>query len=151
MLVKDVMTNSPICCGPRDTLDRVAKLMREHDCGAIPVCEGKRVVGMITDRDIAIRAVATGKTPLAVPASDVMTKKVFTVRPDDDVEIAVDTMKTKLVRRLPVVDSSGEIAGIVAPSDLAPTLASNNVADFLLAVSYWNRNQLTAIKGAKVS
>src|ERR1700758_5701365 len=100
MFVKDLMTYSPISCGPRDTLDRVAKIMREHDCGAIPVREGTRLVGIITDRDITVRAVATGKTPVAVPVSDVMTKNVFTVRPDDDVETAVDTMKTKLVRRL---------------------------------------------------
>lgn len=146
MFVKDVMTNSPICCGPRETLDRVAKLMREHDCGAIPVRDGAKLVGMITDRDITIRAVATGKTPVAIPVSEVMTKKLFTVRPDDDVETAVETMKTRLVRRLPVVDREGNIVGIVAPSDLAPTLASNNVADFLLAVSYWNRNQLAAAK-----
>jgi CBS domain-containing protein len=143
MLVKDVMTPSPICCAPADNLDAVAKQMREHDCGAIPVCDGAKLVGMITDRDITIRAVATGRTPHAIPVREVMTKKVFTVRPDDDVELAVDTMKGKLVRRLPVVNEKGEIVGIVAPSDLAPTLASHNVADFLLAVSYWNRRQLT--------
>ena len=146
MLVKDVMTNSPICCGPRDTLDRVAKMMREHDCGAIPVREGTKLVGMITDRDITIRAVALGKTPAAIPVSEVMTKRIFTVLPDDDAESAVETMKTKLVRRLPVVDSDGNLVGIVAPSDLAPTMASDHVADFLLAISYWNRNQLTAVR-----
>jgi len=139
MRVKEVMTTSPSCCSPTDTLDRVAKLMLDHDCGAIPVREGTKLVGMITDRDIACRGVATGKTPVTVPVSAVMTKKVFTVRPDDDVETAVDMMKTKMVRRLPVVDDQDNVVGIVAPSDLAPTLASNNVADFLLAVSYWNR------------
>jgi CBS domain-containing protein len=143
MFVKDVMTSAPICCAPRDTVDRVAKMMREHDCGAIPVREGTRLVGMITDRDITIRCVALGKTPVAIPVSEVMTKRIFTVEPDDDVETAVETMKTKLVRRLPVVDAKGNIVGIVAPSDLAPTMASHNVADFLLAISYWNRNQLT--------
>ena len=143
MFVKDVMTPSPICCSPSDTLDRVATMMREHDCGAIPVCDGSKLVGMVTDRDITIRAVAFGKLPVAVRVGDVMTKKLYTVEPDDDVELAVDTMKSRLVRRLPVVNEKGDVVGIVAPSDLAPTLASHNVADFLLAVSYWNRRQLT--------
>jgi len=143
MFVKDVMTPSPICCSPSDTLDRVALMMREHDCGAIPVCDGTKLVGMVTDRDITIRAVALGKLPVAVRVGDVMTKKLYTVQPEDDVDDAVDTMKSKLVRRLPVVNAKGDIIGIVAPSDLAPTMASQHVADFLLAVSYWNRKQLT--------
>jgi len=99
MLVRDVMTTSPTCCMPDDTLDRVAALMLERDCGAIPVCDGSQLVGMITDRDITCRVVAAGKIP---------------------------------------VDAAGRVIGIVAPSDLAPTFASGNVADFLLAVSYWN-------------
>lgn len=145
MLIKDVMTPDPICCGPHDTLDEVAKRMREHDCGAIPVREGAKLIGMITDRDITIRAVATGKAPAGIPVREVMTRKLLTLHPDDDVELAVETMKANLVRRLPVVNDNGEIVGIVAPSDLAPTLASHNVADFLLAVSYWNRKQLTTL------
>ncbi len=139
MLVKDVMTISPICCSPSDRLDRVAKLMLEHDCGAIPVCEATKLVGMITDRDITCRAVAIGKTPGSVPVREVMTKTVVAVRQDENVEAAIDLMETKLVRRLPVLNDAGDVVGIVAPSDLAPTMASNNVADFLLAVSYWNR------------
>ena len=145
MFVKDVMTPDPICCDPLDTLDEVAKRMREHDCGAIPVCERKKLVGMVTDRDITIRAVATGRTPASIPVREVMTRKLLSLHPDDDVELAVETMKANLVRRLPVVNDRGEIVGIVAPSDLAPTLASHNVADFLLAVSYWNRKQLTTL------
>jgi CBS domain-containing protein len=139
MLVKDVMTPSPFCCNRSDRLDRVAKLMLEHDCGAIPVCEGTKLVGMITDRDITCRAVATGKVPGSIPVSEAMTKTVYAVRQDENVEAAIELMKTRLVRRLPVLNDAGDIVGIVAPSDLAPTMASNNVADFLLAVSYWNR------------
>ena len=137
MQVKDVMTTSPICCAPADSVERVAELMREHDCGAIPVCDGDALVGMITDRDIACRAVANGKA--AGPVRDVMTAPVHTVREDDDVQVAIDTMEAKQVRRLPVVDEGGRVVGIIAPSDLAPLFASTNVADFLLAVSYWSR------------
>jgi CBS domain-containing protein len=139
MFVKDVMTSSPVCGQPGDTLDRIAKLMVEHDCGVVPICEGKTLVGVITDRDITCRAVAAGKVPVDVPVRDVMTKPVHTVHQDDDVQAAIELMEAKLVRRLPVVNDGNEVVGIVAPSDLAPTFASTNVADFLLAVSYWNR------------
>jgi CBS domain-containing protein len=139
MLIKDAMTGSPTCCKPDDKLDRVAKLMLEHDCGVIPVCEGRKVVGVITDRDITCRAVAMGKAPTVIPVSDVMTKTVYTVGQDEDIQAAIDLMEQQQVRRLPVLDADGNIAGIIAPSDLAPSFASNNVADFLLAVSYWSR------------
>src|SRR6185369_16794956 len=95
------------------------------------------LVGVITDRDIACRAIAAGSTNL--PVRDVMTAPVFTVRDDEDVQAAIDLMEAKQVRRLPVVDAEGSVTGIVAPSDLAPIFASTNVADFLLAVSYWSR------------
>lgn len=139
MLVKDVMTASPIFCKSSDRLDGVAKLMAEHDCGCIPVCEGTKVIGIITDRDITCRAVATGKNPASLPVTDVMTRTIYTVSEDQDVDTAIDLMKTAQVRRLPVLDEDENIVGIVAPSDLAPTMASHNAADFLLSVSYWTR------------
>jgi len=137
MLVRDVMTTAPICCEPDDSVAHAAKLMATHDCGVIPVCAGTKLVGVITDRDIACRAIAAGSTNL--PVRDVMTAPVFTVRDDEDVQTAIDLMEAKQVRRLPVVDAEGSVTGIVAPSDLAPIFASTNVADFLLAVSYWSR------------
>jgi CBS domain-containing protein len=139
MLIKNVMTKSPLCCTPEETLDRVAKLMAEHDCGVVPIVGADGLVGVITDRDVACRAVATGKAPASTAVSEVMTKTVYTVRPEESVQAAIDLMKTKQVRRLPVVDDRGKVIGIVAPSDLAPIFASMNVADFLLAVSYWSR------------
>ncbi len=138
MLVRDVMTPSPICGAPDDTLDSVAALMLKHNCGAIPICDGQKLVGIITDRDITCRAVALRRDPALIRASDVMTHTVYTLGPDEDVAAAIDLMETKLIRRVPVVDAGGNVIGIVAPSDLAPTFASSNVADFLLAVSYWN-------------
>ena len=144
MFVKDVMTTAPICCQPHDSVERVAKLMAQHDCGVIPVCSGGRLTGLITDRDIACRAVASGRTLAQLPVIDVMTKTVFTVREDDNVQVAIDTMEAKQVRRLPVVDKDGKVVGIIAPSDLAPIFASMNVADFLLAVSYWSRRPVPA-------
>jgi len=139
MLVKEVMTSSPICCKPGDSLARVAQMMAEHDCGVVPVVSSGRLTGIVTDRDIACRAIAKGKTPADVAVSDVMSQPVITVGANEDVQVAIDRMKEKQVRRLPVLDDSGKLAGIVAPSDLAPTFASMDVADFLLAVSYWSR------------
>lgn len=144
MFVKDVMTAAPICCEPTDSVERVARVMREHDCGIIPICTAGKLAGVITDRDIVTRVFASGKRPAEVPVSEVMTKKVFTVRQDENVQAAIDRMEEKQVRRLPVVDEKEKVVGIVAPSDLAPIFASMNVADFLLAVSYWSRKPVPA-------
>jgi len=139
MLIKDAMTVAPICCSPNDKLDYVAQLMSEHDCGFIPVCDSSKLVGVVTDRDITCRAVAAGNMPTSVRIKDVMTKPVFTIGQNEDVQTAIELMEAKQVRRLPVVDDRNNVVGVIAPSDLAPTFASTNVADFLLAVSYWNR------------
>lgn len=115
MLIKDVMTRTPACSAPSDTLQAVAKQMLEHDCGEIPVCDGGKVVGVITDRDITIRAVAAGKTPAQTRASEVMTRNVYTVGEDDTIDAALALIEEKVIRRLPVVDSRGGIVGIVRP------------------------------------
>lgn len=144
MLIKDAMTMAPVCCKPGDPLDSVARMMSEHDCGFIPVCDSSKLVGVITDRDITCRAVAAGKNPATTPIRDVMTMTVYTIRQDEDVQAAIELMEARQIRRLPVVDDQGRVVGIIAPSDLAPTFASTNVADFLLAVSYWNRKGAVA-------
>jgi CBS domain-containing protein len=144
MQVKDVMTTAPICCSPDETIEHVAELMREHDCGVIPLCDANGLAGIVTDRDVVCRAVAGGRIAAARSVREIMTAPVYTVHQDADVQAAIDTMETKQVRRLPVVDDEGRVAGIVAPSDLAPIFASTNVADFLLAVSYWSRSPRAA-------
>ena len=144
MLIRDVMTQDPAYCRPDDSVESVARRMRERDCGVIPVCEGRKVVGVITDRDITCRAVARGSTPADVPVSEVMTSPVYCIHENHDIQDAVDLMEEQQVRRLPVLDEDGDLVGIVAPSDLAPLFASTNVADFLLAVSYWTRKPMAA-------
>ena len=144
MLIKDVMTASPTCCKPTDKLDSVAKLMLDHDCGEIPVCDGTNLVGVITDRDITCRAVAVGKTPMAVPASDVMTRDVHTIAQDDKLEDALELMEKKLVRRLPVVDDNGRIVGIVSQADLVAKAPTLKVARAMKSVSQKTRKQPTA-------
>jgi len=95
MFVKEVMTSSPICCKPGDSLARVAQMMAEHDCGAVPIVSSGKLAGIVTDRDIAVRAIGAGKTPADVPVSDVMSHPVFTVGQDDDVQAEIDEMKEK--------------------------------------------------------
>lgn len=118
MLVKEMMTSNPTCCTPETRLDIVAKMMLNHGCGAIPVCDGGRLAGMITDRDIVVRAVAKGMTPCAIAAADVMSKPVYTVRADQPIGAALAIMRERQVRRLPVVDDNGCLAGIVNEREL---------------------------------
>ncbi len=128
MLIKEAMTPSPTCCKPDDTLNTVAKLMVEHDCGEIPVHDGKEIVGVITDRDIVCRAVAVHKNPSAVTASEVMTRNVYTIAEDDDLEDALDLMEQMVIHRLPVVDGAGKLVGIVSEADLIANAPAIEVA-----------------------
>lgn len=118
MIIKDVMTAHPTCCSPNDTIDTVAKLMLEHDCGEIPVCDGNALIGVVTDRDITCRAVATGKPVLTVPVREVMTRNVYSVEQNEKIEAALDLMGEKMVRRLPVVNHIGMIVGIISLADI---------------------------------
>jgi CBS domain-containing protein len=144
MKIQDVMTTNPTTCKPSDTLDIVAKLMLEHDCGEIPVCDGSMLAGVITDRDITCRAVATGKTPVAIPVRDVMTRTVFSVHENDSLDHALDLMQEKLVRRLPVVDANNQIIGIVSQADLVAKLPTLKVARLVKSVSKKTRQHARA-------
>lgn len=135
MLVKEIMTTAPTCCSPETRLDIVARMMLNHDCGAIPVCDGDRLAGVITDRDIVVRAVAKGMTPVAVAASEVMSRPVYTVREDEDVDVALATMQKWQIRRLPVVDDNGALAGIITEADIAAHLPDLEVANVVRHVS----------------
>ena len=144
MLIKEVMTANPTCCKPTDKLDSVAKLMLDHDCGEIPVCDGTKLIGVITDRDITCRAVAVGKTPANVPVSEVMTRDVHTIAEDDKLEEALELMEKKLVRRLPVVNDSGRIVGIVSQADLVAKAPMLKVARTIRSVSKRTRGHARA-------
>ena len=135
MLIKNVMTKAPACCRPSDTLDMVAKLMLVYDCGEIPVCDGTKLVGVITDRDITCRAVATGKTPVDVAVSEVMTRNVYSIGENDKLDVALALMKEKLVHRLPVVDDYGKIVGILSENDLIARVPTLKVARLVKSVA----------------
>jgi CBS domain-containing protein len=126
MQVREIMTPDPACCTPDTTLQDVARMMEQNDCGLIPVVESRetmRPVGTITDRDIAIRAVAAGNDANSMKAADIMTRGVATVRPDMSLEECFDVMEDREIRRVLVVDDRGRLAGIVAQADIVQSPA----------------------------
>jgi CBS domain-containing protein len=115
------MTRDPACCTPDSTARDAATLMRDHDCGSIPVVEDlrqKRLVGTVTDRDLAVRGLAEGRGP-ETPVLELMTDDPVTCVPEDEVEDLRQVMVQELVRRVPVVDEDGALVGIVAQADIA--------------------------------
>ena len=135
-LVRDVMTPDPACCAPDTTLDLVAKMMVQNNCGEIPVIDrSDRPIGVITDRDIVCRVVAEGKNPTAHTAESAMTTPVVTVRDDATLDEVVSTMEMHQVRRVPVVDQKGCCAGIVSQADVAITGATQQAAELVRQVS----------------
>jgi CBS domain-containing protein len=128
MTVKELQTSNVKTVGPDTDLAVVAKLMWDGDCGAVPVVnEERKVIGMITDRDICIAAATRSKPPAEIRASEVMTNHgIHSVKSDDDVRVALRTMRKHRVRRLPVVDQQQRLTGILSINDLAintsPTL-----------------------------
>ncbi len=134
---QDVMTEKPVCCAPDETVQRAAQLMRQQNVGPIPVCDqSKRCVGIITDRDIAVKVVAEGRDPVRTPVSEIMTREVFSCRPADDVQAAIETMERQQVRRIPVVDDNGRVLGIISQADIATRLrAPDKTAEVVTEVS----------------
>jgi len=122
MKVKEIMSKDPACCTRESSLQDVAILMSEHDCGEIPVVDNmqsKRPVGVVTDRDITIRTVALGKNPLELRARDCMSSPAVTVTPETTVDDCCALMEDNQLRRVPVVDESGCCCGIVSQADIA--------------------------------
>lgn len=120
MKAKELMTTEPACCTPESTLREAARLMREHDCGCIPVVEGdsRRLVGVLTDRDITCRCVAEGGSA-DTRVREIMSTDPQICHPDDDVAAVEQIMMQARVRRVPVVDAQGNCVGIIAQADLA--------------------------------
>ena len=117
--VAEIMTRSVATVQREETLQAAAKRMREMDVGSLPVLDGQAVVGMVTDRDIAIRGVADGMVAQESRVADVMTAEVRCCRADDSVEAVMEQMGDAQVRRLPVLDANNEVVGVVALGDLA--------------------------------
>jgi len=115
---REIMTKNVRTATGETSLREVSSMMRDGDMGAVPIVDGQRLVGIVTDRDIVVRAVAEGRGPDS-PISEAMTTELFTVKPDDFVFEAVWLMGDKQVRRVPVVNDDGSLAGIIAMADVA--------------------------------
>lgn len=121
MKARDLMTPDPARVTPSDSLQRVSQLMAEHDCGLIPVvtaADQSSLIGVVTDRDIAVRAMAEAR-PATTPIGEIMTTNPDTVRPEDELEYVERLMSDRQIRRVVVVDADGDCVGIIAQADLA--------------------------------
>lgn len=119
MRLRDVMTREVEEIPPSATLQEAAERMRTLDVGVLPICDGQKVVGMLTDRDIAVRAVANGKDPCHTPVTEAMTPDLIFCYEDDDVTQAAQLMEQRQIRRLLVMDRQKRAVGIVSLGDLA--------------------------------
>jgi CBS domain-containing protein len=118
----EVMTKDPVCCLPNDSVAKAAELMKSGNVGSIPVIENEqtqKLVGIVTDRDLALKIVAGALDARSTTVETVMTRKVVTCHADDDLQQALDAMAEHQLRRIPVVDNDNKILGIIAQADVA--------------------------------
>ncbi len=138
MRVRDVMSFQPHCCTPDTTLRDAAQMMCECHCGAIPVVDPedrKKPIGVITDRDIACRAVAKGKNPVATLVRDCMSHHVVKINDDSSIQECCEAMERAKVRRMLVLNRNGELCGIVAQADIALRMAEEQTAEVVREIS----------------
>jgi CBS domain-containing protein len=117
--VRDVMTSNPQSVGERDSLRDVARIMKDRDTGVVPVVNGKKIIGLITDRDIVVRGLAEGKDLGSASVTELMTKQIRSVREDATVNEALELMSRAEVRRVAVVNNDDELVGIVSLGDIS--------------------------------
>jgi CBS domain-containing protein len=138
MRIEEVMTREPVCCTPETGLQEVAQMMVEHDCGQIPIVRStadRRILGVVTDRDIVSRLVAQGKNPLDQQAGTCMSQPAVTVRTGQSVEDCIQIMEAHQIRRVPVVDDGGLMRGIVSQADIAQHASSASTGELVNRVS----------------
>jgi CBS domain-containing protein len=132
---RDIMTPDVTCIGEKDSLTQAARKMAELDVGALPICgEDNRLKGMLTDRDIVVRALGQGRNPDDLTAGELAEGKPVTIGADDDVSDVLRTMSSHQVRRLPVIDGH-DLVGMVAVADVARALSDRPVGDLIDAIS----------------
>jgi CBS domain-containing protein len=134
MIIRDAMTRNVRTVAPETTIREAARLMGECDIGALPVASGDRLAGMVTDRDIAIRAVAIGKSP-DVTVGEVMTHEVLYCHDDEDIADVSQNMADMQIRRLPVVDTDKRLVGIISLADIANAAATEEAGEALEGIT----------------
>lgn len=135
MKVKDAMHSGVTWVGPETKVTELAKRMRDEDIGSIPIGENDRLVGMVTDRDIAIKGVADGRDIASLTARDVMSGPVLYCRADQDLDDAIDYMESRKVRRLPVIDADKRMVGMLSLGDVAAAAKRQATGEMAQAVS----------------
>ncbi len=133
--VGDVMTGRPRAVTPETPLTEVAQMMETEDVGSIPVVDNDRLVGIVTDRDIVVRAIAKGKDPKGMPASAVSTRELVTVRPEDDLSDALELMVRHQVRRLAVMGEDERLVGMVSQADVAREAKEKDTGEVVQGIS----------------
>ncbi|WNG41654.1 CBS domain-containing protein [Archangium violaceum] len=134
-MIREVMTRDVEVINPSDTLRDAAEKMRSLNVGPLPVCDGQRVLGMITDRDIVVRGIALGKDPNSTQVSDVMSPGIEYCFDDDNADDILNRMKEKQIRRFIVVDRNKKLVGIVALGDLSGEVSEQKVGEALEGIS----------------
>lgn len=123
--IRDVMTANPECVTDKDSIRDVARIMKDQDTGVVPVVDGKKIIGLITDRDIVVRGVAEGKNIENARVNELMTKSVRTVREDATVNDALALMSNSEIRRVAVVNHNDELVGIVSLGDISTNTSAD--------------------------
>ncbi|GAB0105734.1 hypoxic response protein Hrp1 [Nocardia sp. JMUB6875] len=137
MKARDIMHRSAECIPADETLDRAAQVMRNMDVGALPICDGEQLIGMLTDRDIVVNCVAMGHDPSRVRAGDLAQGRVWSVDVDTDMNTVLDVMEQNQVKRMPVLDmrKGNQLVGMICESDLAKNVSDKQLAEFITAVA----------------
>ena len=134
-MIRDLMTRGPRTIDTAGSAVEAARMMRDEDVGLIPIVESDHLVGTVTDRDIAVRLVAEGKSPEKTRVADIASRELVTIDPDQDVDEALRLMAKHQVRRLPVVDEDGKLVGIVAQADVAKHAQESETGEVVEKIS----------------
>jgi CBS domain-containing protein len=133
--VQDLMSSNPCSIDSEKSVAYAAKMMRDENVGLAPIVEGDRLVGTVTDRDIAIRAVAEGKDPESTTVKEIASRNLVTVEPQQNLDEALQLMAKHQVRRLPVVKPGGQLVGIVAQADVARSAGDKQTGQLVGEIS----------------
>ena len=132
MKIRDVMTANPQLCTPDSNLKDVACMMRDHDTGFIPVCDGDRITGVITDRDMVVRSLCQGVDTSQAKVRDCMTTDICWIQQDQDIKDAIAVMEERKIRRMLVMDEQKRLVGVFSLGDLAEAKGIRNLAEEVL-------------------
>jgi len=142
MKVKEIMSKDVACLTPKDSIEKAAQLMKQYNVGSIPVCSNKMVNGIVTDRDIALRSVASGQDSAQTKVRNIMTSNPTVGNPEMDVHDAAEIMSREQIRRLPIVENNS-LVGIVSLGDISlEPILSDNAQDALKSISEPTGNQM---------